>query len=109
MYYNKDINEIEKELQTSNEGLTKEEAAIRQEKYGKNLLPKKESDSIVKIFFNEFKDPMVILLLVAIIASLIAGETIDAIAIFVIVLIDAIMGAYQENKANHTAEALQSL
>ena len=109
MHYNKDINEIEKELQTSNEGLTKEEAAIRQEKYGKNLLPKKESDSIVKIFFNEFKDPMVILLLVAIVASLIAGEIIDAIAIFVIVLIDAIMGAYQENKANHTAEALAKL
>ena len=52
---------------------------------------------------------MVILLLVAIVASLIAGETVDAIAILLIVLVDAIMGTYQENKANNTAEALAKL
>ena len=109
MYYNKDIEEIEKELETSNKGLSKEEALKRQQKYGKNTLPKKEQDSILKIFFNEFKDPMVILLLVAILASIIAGEVIDAIAILFIVLIDAIMGTYQENKANNTAEALAKL
>ena len=52
---------------------------------------------------------MVILLLVAILASFLAGEVIDAVAILFIVLIDAILGTYQENKANHTAEALASL
>ena len=109
MYYNKNIEELEKELQTSNKGLSKEEVVLRQEKFGKNTLPKKEKDSVLKIFFNEFKDPMVILLLVAIVASLIAGETVDAIAILLIVLVDAIMGTYQENKANNTAEALAKL
>jgi len=109
MYYNKNIEELEKELQTSNKGLTKEEVNIRQKKYGKNILPKKESDSILKIFFNELKDPMLILLLFAILASLIAGEVVDAIAILFIVLIDTVMGAYQENKANNTAEALSKL
>ena len=109
MYYNKGVEEVEKELKTSSKGLTSKEVAKRQEKYGMNVLPKKESDSIIKIFFSEFKDPMVILLLFAIVASLIAGEVIDAIAIFVIVLIDAAMGAYQENKANNTAEALAKL
>ena len=109
MYYNKDIETIEKELNTSNQGLSKNEVIKRQEKYGKNILPKKESDSIFKIFFSEFKDPMVILLLVAIVASIIAGEVIDAIAIIFIVLIDAIMGTYQENKANNTANALAKL
>ena len=109
MYYNKNIGELENELQTSNKGLSYDEVNIRQQKYGKNILPKKESDSVIKIFFNEFKDPMLILLLFAILASLIAGEVVDAIAILFIVLIDTIMGAYQENKANHTAEALSKL
>lgn len=109
MFYNKNIDELENELQTSNKGLTNEEVNIRQQKYGKNILPKKESDSIFKIFFDEFKDPMLILLLFAILASLIAGELVDAIAILFIVLIDTVMGAYQENKANNTAEALSRL
>ena len=109
MYYNKSIHEIEKELQTNEHGLSAKEVNIRQQKYGKNTLPKKQKESILKIFLSEFKDPMVILLLVAIIASLIAGEVVDAIAILFIVLIDAVMGAYQENKANNTAEALANL
>ena len=109
MFYNKKAEEVARELQTSNKGLTKKEVIERQQKYGKNILPKKKSDSIIKIFFNEFKDPIIILLLVAIIVSFAAGEMVDAIAIVFIVLIDAIMGAYQENKANHTAEALENL
>lgn len=109
MYYNKNILDIEKELKTGNKGLSKEEVIKRQQKYGRNTLPKKESDSILKLFFNEFKDPMIILLLVAIMASFIAGEIVDAIAIFVIVLVDAMMGTYQENKANNTAETLANL
>ena len=109
MYYNKSIEEIERELKTSNKGLTQKEVIERQKKHGTNILPKKESDSVLKIFLNEFKDPTVILLLFAILASIFAGEVIDAIAIVVIVLIDAIMGTYQENKANHTAESLSKL
>ena len=109
MYYNKKIEDIEKELNTSSKGLSQKDANNRLKKYGKNTLPKKKSDSVFKIFFNELKDPMVILLMFAILASILAGETIDAIAIVFIVLVDVIMGTYQENKANHTAEALASL
>ena len=61
MYYNKSTEELEKELQTSSKGLSKEEVIVRQQKYGKNILPKKEKDSVLKIFLREFKDPMVIL------------------------------------------------
>ena len=109
MYYNKNIDEIEKELQTSNEGLTSEEVKKRQEKYGYNILPKKKKDSIVKIFFNSFKDPIIILLLFAALASVLVNEFLDAIAIIFIVLVDIIMETYQENKANNTAEALSNL
>ena len=109
MFYNKEIKEIEKELETSIDGLTNKEVKKRLQKYGKNSLPKKEKDSVFKIFFNELKDPIVLLLLVAILVSLIAGEVIDAFAIMAIVLIDLIMGTYQENKANNTAQALEKL
>ena len=109
MFYNKEIEEIEKELNTSFDGLTTKEVEERIKKYGINTLPKKKQDSVIKIFFNEFKDPIIILLLFAVFASFIAGEVVDAVAIIFIVLIDIIMGTYQENKANNTASALAKL
>ena len=109
MYYNKNIETINKTLNTSNAGLSDKEAKERVLKYGKNVIPKKKKESLLSIFISEFKDPIVILLMFAILASLVAGEVIDAVAILFIVLIDAIMGTYQENKANNTAEALEKL
>lgn len=109
MYYNQSIEEIEQKLRTSSAGLNIEEVEKRKQKYGKNILPSKKKDSIFKIFFSEFKDPMIILLLVAIVVSFVTGEVIDALAIVFIVLVDAILGAYQENKANHSADSLSKL
>lgn len=109
MYYNKEIKNIEKELITNNKGLSKNEVLKRQNKFGKNVLPKKKKNSILKIFFAEFKDPMVILLVIAIIISFISNEIVDALAILFIVLIDTVMGAYQENKANKVADSLSNL
>lgn len=109
MFYTKKIEELIAELNTSVEGLSKKEALSRISKYGKNELPKKKKDCVLKIFINEFRDPIIMLLMVAIIASFIAGEVIDAVAIIFIVLIDILMGTYQENKANNTAEALEQL
>ena len=54
-------------------------------------------------------DPIVLLLIVAIIASLVVGEIVDAVAIFLIVIVDLLLGTYQENKANTTIESLQKL
>jgi len=109
MYYNKKVEDVLKELNTSSTGLTDKEVETRINKYGRNILPKKKKDSVVKIFFNEFKDPIIILLLFAVLASFIAGETVDAVAIIFIILVDVIMATYQENKANNTAEALNGL
>lgn len=107
--YSKDIKTIEKELETSNLGLSDKEVLKRINKYGKNTLPQKKKDSIVKIFISEFKDPIIILLIVAIFASFLVGEVVDAFAIIFIILIDTIMGTYQENKANNTIESLAKL
>lgn len=106
MIYNKKRDEVFEILQTSNEGLSHKEVLTRQQKYGKNILPKKKQDSFFKIFFRELRDPMVLLLFGAIIVSLIVGELIDAISIAFIVFIDVILGTIQENKANHSTDAL---
>jgi len=109
MYYNKKIEDIESELHTNIDGLTDKEVEKRIKKYGRNTLPKKKKDSVLKIFFSEFKDPIIILLLFTVLVSFLVNEVIDAIAIIFIILIDVIMSTYQENKANNTAEALSNL
>ena len=109
MYYKKNIEDIMSELKTSEKGLTNQDAKERINTYGKNILPTKKKESIIEIFFNEFKDPIIILLLFAVLASFVAGEVIDAVAIIFIILVDVIMATYQENKANNTAEALTNL
>ena len=108
-FYSRSAEDILDELKTDNKGLTSVEAAKRQKQYGPNALPKKKKDSILKIFIHEFYDPMVLLLLVAIVASIFVGEILDACVIAFIILVDAIMGTYQENKANNTAENLASM
>ena len=108
-YYSMNVEELYQKLRTSDEGLNSQEVKRRQEKYGENSLPKKKKDSIFKIFFSELLDPIVLLLIVAIIASFVVGETVDAIAIIFIVLIDLIIGTVEENKANTTVEALEKL
>ncbi len=108
-YYESTIKEIEQDLKTGPRGLSASEVTSRHQKYGANTLPKKKKDSIAKIFLSEFADPIVLLLLVAIAVSFFVGEIVDAVAIILIVLVDAIIGTYQENKANNTADALSKL
>ena len=108
-WYQMTRDELFTKLKTDENGLTNKEANQRLEKFGNNTLPKKKKDSVLKIFLNEFKNPILILLLVAVIASLIGNEPIEALAIILIVLVDVSLGTYQENKANNTAEALSRL
>lgn len=108
-WYSQTKSQLLDNLDTTETGLTSKECQKRIAKYGKNILPKKKKESIFKIFLREIMNPIELLLLVAIIASFIAGEPIEAYAIIFIVLIDVIMGTYQENKANNTAEALSKL
>lgn len=108
-FYTMSNDEIFKRFQTNENGLSSREAQRRLEKNGKNELPRKKPDSILKIFITELLDPIVLLLIVAIIASLIVGEAIDAIAIAFIITVDLVMGTFQEKKASNTAEALSNL
>ena len=108
-WYFVDIEEILKKLNTTQEGLCNNEALFRLKKDGYNELPKKKNDSFLKIFFRQLLDPIVMLLIITVIFSFIIGEIIDAIAIIFIILIDLLMGTFQEWKAEKNAESLQNL
>ncbi len=108
-WYSLASEEVIKRLKSSSDGLTSKEANIRINKYGKNELPKKKRDSIIELFFKQILDPIVILLIVTVIFSLIINEVVDAIAIIFIVLVDLIIGTFQEWNAEKTALSLSKL
>ena len=108
-WYKQEQNEIYKELETSSLGLTTKEATKRLEKYGKNEISKKKPDSFFKIMIRQLIDPIELLLASAMIFSFIINEVIDGIAILFIILVDLLMGTFQEWKANKNAEALSKL
>jgi len=102
------------DLKSASEGLSSEEALKRLEQNGKNKLKEAEKVSLLVRFLNQLKDPMVLILLAAAVISGItaayAGESFaDVIIILVVVIINAVLGVYQESKAEKAIEALQAI
>lgn len=93
-------------FETGEEGLSSKEAQARLLKYGKNELPSAKKDSLLKLFFSQFENPIEIILVVTVILSFIAGEVIDAVALIFIILADVIMGTVEEWRARKDAESL---
>ena len=96
------------------EGLSGEEAAARLAKDGPNRLKEGKKESLLRKFLGELKDPMTIVLIIAAVVSAVtavyAGESLtDAAIILAVVLINACLGVYQENKAEAAIEALQQV
>jgi len=101
--------ELYEALKTRKTGLNDQEVEERLLKYGYNELPKKEKDSIVKIFFMQFCNAITFIMILAAVLSVFIKEYTDAIAIIFIILVDAIMGTVQEWRANKSAEALANM
>ncbi|MBQ8110743.1 MAG: cation-translocating P-type ATPase [Clostridia bacterium] len=102
------------ELESSETGLDAAQAAQRLEKYGPNKLREAQKQSMLLRFLGQLKDPMTIVLIAAAIVSAVtaiyAGESLaDTIIILAVVLINACLGVYQENKAEAAIEALQQI
>src|SRR3989344_8091826 len=91
------------------EGLTTNEAKKRLIKYGQNVLPEKPPPSNFSIFLSQFKNPLVYVLLSAGIVTLFLGDYSDTLIILFVVLVNSLLGFFQEQKANHTLESLKSL
>ncbi|HOR86661.1 MAG TPA: cation-translocating P-type ATPase [Bacillota bacterium] len=109
-WYNKGIQATAEELSVDlKRGLSREEAAVRIEKYGFNELKEKEKESIWVKVAGQLKDFLVITLIIASIVSGLVGEISDAIVIIAIVIVNAILGVVQEGKAEKAMEALKKM
>jgi len=107
--HDKTIENVFKELGTSKQGLTEKEAQSRLKKYGLNEIKQIKKISPIKIFFEQFNNVVIYILIFALAISFILGETIDAIVIGVIVIANAILGFVQEYRAEKSIEALKKL
>ncbi len=106
--------EVLKNVESTPQGLSNEEALKRLEKFGPNKLKEAKKDSLLKRFMKQLADPMIIILLIA--AGVSAMTEIfegkiptDAFIILAVVLINAILGVFQESKAEKAIEALQAM
>ncbi|MBN2408627.1 MAG: cation-translocating P-type ATPase [Candidatus Aminicenantes bacterium] len=91
------------------QGLTSVEAEKRLNRYGPNELREEEKASPFSLFFGQFKNVLILILLAAIGLSVLIGEVLDAIMIGVIVLFSALLGFFQEYKAEQALEALKKM
>ena len=114
-WFNKTVQEVEKELGTSaDKGLNQNQVEESAKKYGLNELQEKKKDSLLKKFIAQFKDFSIIVLIIAAIVSgivgVVEGEGItDTIIILIVVFLNAIIGIIQESKAEKSLEALKKL
>ncbi len=114
-WFSKSVDEVKKELLTDLEkGLTDEQISKQREKFGKNELKAQKKKSLFVKFLEQFKDFMIIVLIIAAIISGVVGymqgEGItDSIIILIVVIVNAIIGVAQEAKAEKSLEALQKL
>lgn len=112
--YLKSADEVFADIGSSANGLTSAEAQMRLEKNGKNKLAEAKKPSVIKKFFAELADPMIIILLIAaavsgVTAALQNESFTDVFIILAVVLINAVLGVVQESKAEKAIEALQKI
>lgn len=108
-FYNKKIADVFRTIQSSEEGLTSEQAKKRLYEYGYNELDAGKKKSLIAKFFDQFKDFMIMVLIAAALISFFTGDKIEAIMILVVIVIMAIFGVVQEAKAEQAIEALKSM
>jgi Ca2+-transporting ATPase len=104
-----DIDEVFQTLESSPEGLTSVEAGERLRTYGYNVVVEEKRTHPLIIFLNQFKNPLVLLLIFASILSFSIGEAFDSIIIIVLVILSAIIGFYQEYRAERALEAIKKM
>ena len=111
--YLQSVEDVFKEVQSSPSGLSSQEAASRLEKYGANTLQEGKKKSLLEKFVDQFKDFMILVLLVAAVVSMFAHQgdpdPTDAIIILAVVLLNAVLGVFQESKAEEAIEALKKM
>ncbi len=107
LWHKKSSITIIKELNSSEYGLSVEEAKLRLQKFGQNKLPEEKLDSIFVIFLRQFQSPLIYILLIASVIVFCINEIIDGSIILGVLLFNAIIGTIQEGKAQNTLMTLK--
>ena len=113
--YTQSAEQVLESLQVTAEGLSTEQAQERLSKYGPNKLKEGEKPTLLQRFLEQLKDPMLIILLIAAAVSAVTGllagenEMAEVVIILAVVLLNAILGVFQESKAEAAIEALQTM
>ena len=108
-FYNKDIDSVRQEVNGSLEPLSNQQVKINQEKYGLNELVETKAKSIPMIFLEQYKDFLVIILIIAALISGFLGDIESAIVILIVITINAILGTVQTVKAEQSLNSLKEL
>jgi magnesium-transporting ATPase (P-type) len=108
-FHTKNIEQTFSILNTNISGLTRDEVNKRQELYGMNVLPSKPDMTLFAHFLQQFKSPIIYVLLIATLMALIIQEYTDAGFILLVLLLNAVIGTYQEYSASQKAKLLQNL
>jgi Ca2+-transporting ATPase len=106
---NYNIDETLKILKSNYDGLTSEEILKRVEIYGKNELIEEEKPGLLTKFLSQFKDFLIILLIIAAVAAALVGDRTDAVVILIVVILNALVGFIQENRAENAMEQLKNM
>ncbi len=109
MFYKKNSNQVICDLNSNLTGLTTEDAKDRLKKYGFNQLEEKPKTPTWKLFLESFKDPLVIILLIAAITQIFLGDTIESLIILAVITINAVLGVIQTKKAEGSLDSLKKL
>jgi len=108
MWYKKTVNEIFDEFKTSKKGLSNIDADERLKIQGKNILSKKDEITIFKVILAQLNNPIIYILFVSIVLSITIGEYLDALFIVFVIILDGIVGTYQEWRAVNSAALLEN-
>lgn len=108
-YYMMSSEEALDSLHSFKEGLNDDEASKRLSKYGKNELREKKGDPTWKIFLESFKDPMVIILIVAALIQIATGSVVESLIIFLVLILNAVLGTVQTKKAESSINSLKQM
>ena len=108
-YYKQTCQEALEAQNASSHGLSPDEAAARLQKYGPNKLSEGKKKSMVQVFFEQFKDLLVIILIIAAVISAVSGNTESTIVIFAVLILNAVLGTVQYSKAEKSLESLKAM
>ena len=108
-YFNRTPEETLQDLEASRTGLTSAQAAERLGRYGKNALAEGKRKTPIQVFLEQFKDLLVVILLIAALISAVSGNAESTIVIFAVLILNAILGTVQHFKAEKSLESLKAM